>query len=405
MKVAMIGQKGVPTSFGGVERHVENLAVRLGALGHDVTVYTRKWYAPANRNFTLGVRVVATPTIRTKHFDAITHTLASTVHALLNRADVIHYHGVGPALLSWIPRLFAPRVRVVATFHSVDRQHRKWGLIARFALGLGERAACRFPHEVIVVSRALQSYCRDRYDCGARYVPNGVELPPEGLGDDALKKFGLAKGRYLIATGRLIPVKGFHRLIKAFRRLKKEGGTDGMKLAIVGGPSYSSDYERRLKRLAGRDGDIVMTGLVSGIPLQELIAGAYAAVQPSEVEGLSLSVLEAMAHGKAVLASDIPGNLEALGEHGLFFRSRDVGDLADKLDKLVRDRHLAGRLGAAGREHVMAHYDWDEIAEATDRVYRSVAPAEAAGPSRGLLTLLALGIVGLLVYFVFFDKD
>src|SRR5512135_3607806 len=144
MKGAMIGQKGIPTRFGGIERHVEALAVRLGRKGHDVLVYTRAWYAAPKRRFSQGVRTIATPTIRTKNLDAIVHTFTSTVHAIREGVDVIHYHGVGPSLLAWIPRVFAPRIKVVATFHCIDRNHQKWGLLARTMLGIGERAACLF---------------------------------------------------------------------------------------------------------------------------------------------------------------------------------------------------------------------------------------------------------------------
>jgi glycosyltransferase involved in cell wall biosynthesis len=351
------------------------------------------------------VSVVVTPTLRTKHLDTITHTLTSTLHAMRSGAEVIHYHGVGPSLLSWVPRIFASQIRVVATFHSVDREHQKWGLFARLVLGLGERAACRFPHEVIAVSRALKEYCRARYDCGARYVPNGVDVSRVKPDNKPLESFGLEKGEYLISTGRLIPVKGFHHLIKAFRALKKKKQTRGFKLAIVGGSSYSDSYVNRLRRLAGRDEDVVFTGFVSGEPLESLIAGSYAAVQPSEVEGLSLSVLEAMAHGKAVLASDIPGNREALGEHGLYFDPADVTDLTQQLKVLLSDKKLAAGLGAESREHVMAHYDWDEIAAATDEIYRGVSLRRPSKSMGHLAGLAVLGVVALIAYFLFFDKE
>jgi glycosyltransferase involved in cell wall biosynthesis len=406
MKIAMIGQKGIPTRFGGVERHVESLAVRLGGFGHDVTVYSRRWYAPSNPHFAPGVRVVVTPSIRTKHLDAITHTLTSTVHAIIGRADVIHYHGVGPALLAWLPRLFAPRTRVFVTFHSIDREHQKWGTFARFVLGLGERAACRFPHEVIAVSRGLQRYCLERYGCRARYLPNGVGTPDADLGRETLARFGLRPNRYLVTSGRLIPVKGIHHLIMAYRRLKREGGHRDMKLVIIGGSSYSDDYVRRLHRLAGRDEDIVFTGFQQGRALGELVSNAYAAVHPSEVEGLSISVLEAMFYGKALLVSDIPGNLEAVGRHGVTFRSGNVTDLTRQLGWLIANPHAAQVIGDGAREHVLAHNDWDEIAEMTDRLYHD----ELDAPSRSgilprIVALFILGLVGLLVYLLFFDKD
>ncbi len=319
MKIAMIGQKGIPTQFGGVERHVESLAMRLGALGHNVIVYNRAWYSQAEGAFAPGVTIVTTPSINSKHLDAITHTLTSTIHAIRSGADVIHYHGVGPSLLAWIPRLFAPEVRVVSTFHSVDRKHQKWGVIARFALWLGELAAAAFPHETIVISKGLHSYVFDRYNCNARYIPNGVDVPAENIAHDRIDKFGLTPSKYLVINGRLIRLKGVHYAIEAYRSLKRNARHDGMKLVIIGDSTNSDDYVSELRAMAGGDLDIVFTGFRQGEDLAQLMANAYAAVHPSETEGLSLAVLEEMANGLTVLASDIPGNIEALGGHDVPF--------------------------------------------------------------------------------------
>jgi glycosyltransferase involved in cell wall biosynthesis len=369
MKIAMIGQKGIPARFGGVETHVEKLAARLGARGHEVTVYTRAWYAAPASDFAPGVRTVLTPSVPTKHLDAITHTLTSTLHALADQPDVIHYHGVGPSLLSWIPRLFAPRTRVVATFHSIDRKHQKWGPLARTALGLGEWTACRLPHATVAISKGLRSYCFDRYSRDLRYIPNGVDVPACPYGTTTLAPLGLESGRYLVTTGRLIRLKGIHHLIAAFLKTKAAGATNGMKLAIVGDSARSDDYVRELKAMAGGDADIVFTGYRHGREMEELLAHAYAAVHPSETEGLSLSVLEEMAHGKTVLASDIPGNTEALGHCGVTFRNKDVYDLATKLALLIADPAYAAANGAASRERVKSHYSWDDIADATEQLY------------------------------------
>jgi glycosyltransferase involved in cell wall biosynthesis len=385
MKIAMIGQKGIPTRFGGVERHVESLAVRLGRMGHEVTVYTRTWYAPAQYDFAPGVRTVATPSWHTKHLDAITHTFTSTVHALLDGAEVIHYHGVGPSLLAWIPRLLSPRVTVISTFHSIDRKHQKWGPLARLALAFGERAACRLPHATVTISRGLRAYCFDRYSCDSRYIPNGVDAPVGGGGTGVLVRLGLEPNRYLVTNGRLIRLKGIHYLVTAFLRLKARGAAGGMKLAIIGDSSYSDDYVAELKSLADGDADIVFAGFRDGRELQELLAHAYAAAHPSETEGLSLAVLEEMAHGKTVLASDIPGNVEALGGCGLTFRNKDVSDLETKLEALIANPDLAAETGIAARERSLATYAWDGIAAETDRLYRETAldhravePAKAA---------------------------
>ncbi len=372
MKIAMIGQKGIPTQFGGIERHVEELAVRLGRMRHEVIVYTRAWYAAPKTRFSRGVRTVATPTIRSKHLDAIVHTLTSTVHAMRSGVDIIHYHGVGPSLLAWIPRVFAPRIRVVATFHCIDRKHQKWNAFARLMLGLGESAACAFPHETITVSKTLEAYCRDRYNRDAVYVPNGI-VRPGRAGAGRLAALGLKKDGYIAMVSRLVRHKGAHYLIQAFKSLKRRGLTRGLKLAIVGDSAFTDDYVAELKNLAGGDPDIVFTGYLKGRALEQVFANAYAVVHPSESEGLPIAVLEAMSYGKTVLASDIPEIMEVTREHGLNFKNRSVADLTRKLRHLIADPDAARQIGRSAREFVVANYHWDDVAAAVDDVYASVA--------------------------------
>lgn len=375
MKIAMIGQKGIPTQFGGIERHVEALAVRLGRRGHDVTVYTRSWYAPAKRRFSKGVSTVATPTINSKHLDAIVHTFTSTVHAVRNGADVMHFHGVGPSLLAWIPRVFAPKVKVVATFHCVDRNHQKWGVVARTMLGLGERAACMFPHQTIAVSKTLQSYCKNRFGSDVAYVPNGIDTPGR-IGTGILSKFGLKKGGYVVMVSRLVRHKGAHHLIEAYQRLHKRGLTRGKKLVIVGGSAFTNAYVSRLRAMAAGNADILFTGYLKGRALEQVFSGAYAVVHPSESEGLPIAVLEAMSYGKTVLASDIPENMECLREHGMSFRNRSVADLTRKLRVLLDSPRLVASQGAAAKKFVIANYHWDDVARGVERVYDSLFAPE-----------------------------
>ncbi len=371
MKIAMIGQKGIPTQFGGIERHVEALAVRLGKRGHDVTVYTRSWYAPAKRRFAPGVSTVATPTINTKHLDAIVHTFTSTLHAIRNGADVIHYHGVGPSLLSWIPRAFAPNTKVVATFHCVDRNHQKWGFVARTMLGIGERAACIFPHQTIAVSKTLQSYCMNRFGGDVVHVPNGIE-PPGRIGTEVLAKFGLKKDGYVVMVSRLVRHKGAHHLIEAYQRLQKRGLTRGKKLVIVGGSAFTDDYIAELRAMAAGNADILFTGYLKGRALEQVFAGAYAVVHPSESEGLPIAVLEAMSYGKTVLGSDIPENMECIREHGMSFRNRSVPDLTRKLRVLLDSPAMVATQGANAKKFVTANYHWDDVTRAVEKVYESL---------------------------------
>lgn len=369
----MIGQKGIPTTFGGVERSVEALSIRLGGMGHDVLVYTRAWYAVGNPNFSKGVRTIETPTIYTKNLDAIVHTFTSTIHAIGQGVDVFHYHGVGPALLSWIPRIFAPHAKVVVTFQCIDSEHQKWGPFARLMLRLGERASCAFPHQTLVTTRVLQGYCKTRYGADTTIISNGVSTPAARIGTDKLTKFGLEKNGYVAMVSRLVRHKGAHHLIAAYAELQKSGQTQGKKLAIVGGSAFTDVYVAELKTQASGIPGIVFTGNLSGDELAQVFYNSYAVVHPSESEGLPMSVLEAMAYGKAVLASDIPEHMEVIRDHGLPFRNKSVEDLTRKLKSLLSHPEIATEIGIGAKSFIMENYHWDDSASALNGVYGDLA--------------------------------
>ncbi len=375
MKIVMIGTKGVPTKYGGVETHVDLLGSRLVRMGHDVLVYVRAWYmgehAPKTYN---GMRLVTVPTIPTKNLDAAVHTLFATLHALLFiRPDVYHFHSVGPSLFSWLPRIFAPRARVIATFHSLDRTHGKWGLFARLMLRLGEWTAVHIPHRTIVVSPTLVPYVAE--SCGggeAVYIPNGILPRRVSLDPALLDPFGVSSMRYVLAVGRLLPVKSLHTLIPAWKKAREVSGSPlrDMKLVIVGDGVHTDAYVRTLHALAANDPSVVFTGFQTGASLEALYMGAAFFAHPSEREGLSLAILEAMSYGKAVLASDIPENLPLVEEAGVAVPVKDISAWAEALNDLAKDPLRAAALGRTARAFVEAEFHWDDIARKTIAVYR-----------------------------------
>lgn len=374
----MIGQKGIPAKYGGVERHVHELSTRLASFGHGVTVYGRRWYSSEEGVFE-GVNRVNTPGVNTKHLDAITHTLTATIHAVMNKNDVIHYHAVGPALLSWIPRIFAPRTRIVTTFHCIDRYHQKWGWFARFALRLGEFAACRFAHKTITVSQTLKQYCLNEFQADAIYIPNGVAGHPHTCGNSAerLAKFDLEADRYVVMVSRLVKHKGAHLLIEAFRRFKQkqEAGNphvERFKLAIVGGSSHTDAYVQELREMASSDPDIVFTGYQSGIALEELFAHSIALVHPSMNEGMPFTVLEAMSHGKPVLLSDIPEHLELIGDLRAIFAQNSVESIERTLESFFAlSEEEKNSMGTENKRKVQKEFDWDNIVGSVDTLYKA----------------------------------
>ncbi len=373
MKIAMIGTKGIPSKFGGVETHVAELSTRLTRLGHDVVVYARRWYVGKDAIRTLNrIRIAVLPTIHTKHADAASHTLLSTLHALVvERPDIYHFHGVGPALFSWLPRIFAPRAKVLTTFHCVDRKHAKWGAVARLALWLGEKAAVTFAHDTIVVSKTLRAYTQEAWKSGTSYIPNGITPRRVSLDPILLEPFGLQPYRYVMMLSRLVPHKGAHTLIAAWQKARdfEPVRLKDMKLVIVGDSAFTDDYVAQLKAQAAEDPSIVFTGYQTGESLEALCMGAAFAVHPSQSEGLPIAVLEAMSYGKAVIASDIPEHLEVLTDGGILCATGDTNAFAHAILDLVRDPMHAAALGHVAREVVENDYHWDDIAKETIRLY------------------------------------
>lgn len=374
MKIAFIGQKGMPANHGGVERHVHELAVRLVEFGYDITAYSRKWYTNSEDCNVEGVQTKHLPSIHTKHLDAITHTLISTIHALFQKYDIIHYHGIGPSLLSWIPRIFSPKTQVITTFHSIDRYHQKWSRFAKFILRLSEWTACRFAHKTITISQSLQQYTAKEYNKETIYIPNGVNLNEKKINDDELKNFGLQKNKYLVMISRLIPHKGAHLLIEAFANLKKKYNNDdtikNLKLAIVGGSVYTDKYVRELHKQAGTCNDIIFTDFQTGETLEQLYDNSLSLVHPSLNEGLPITVLQAMSYGQPALLSSIPEHLELVQDPRMIFNENDILDLEEKMYNFIKlNKEEQYKIGKTNKQIISKKYTWKKIVPQIVEVY------------------------------------
>ncbi|HCJ45460.1 MAG: glycosyltransferase family 4 protein [Candidatus Moranbacteria bacterium] len=369
MKIAFIGQKGIPSISGGVEKHVEKLAVHLAEMGHNVTVYTRPAYTSKTFKEFQGVKLVSLPSIHTKHLDAITHTFVATLHALFQNYDVIHYHSIGPSILSFIPRIFRPDVRVIATFHSRDYFHQKWNFFARFFLHFAEKVICTVPEKTIVISETLRDYAEAKYNRPFSLIPNGADVTSEP-DTELLSQFGIRPKRYILSVSRLVAHKGIHYLIKAFNELEDTNKLpNNFKLVIVGSPAHTEEYETFLKVLAKDRSNIVFTGEQTGKTLEELFSHAYLFVQPSEDEGLSLALLEAMGHRLMPIVSDIPANREAIANTGITFANKDVNHLKKELAYFINRKDEVEALGKLAEARVQEQYSWSAIARRTLEVY------------------------------------
>ena len=368
MNIAMIGHKRVPGREGGVEVVVEELAGQLTAMGHTVTLYNRAAKGAPKCSEYAGARIVTVPTVNKKSLDAVIYSFLATLHALFGGYDVIHYHALGPSVMLALPHFLGKRT--VATVHGLDWQRAKWGGFATRFLRFGERMAAKYADEIIVLSASMQQYFADTYHRQTVRIENGID-PPETADLSLLSRFGLEKDGYILFLGRIVPEKGIHYLIDAYRTLQTD-----KKLVIAGGASHSEEYFNQLKAKAAGDARIVFTDFVQGAPLAALYAGAYLYCLPSDLEGMPISLLEAMSYGNCCVTSDIPECTEVCGDHGFAFQKGNTADLKRLLEQLLSQPDMVKRCKATAADYILQKYNWGQVTERTLELYEQVKSAK-----------------------------
>lgn len=381
MKIVMLGHKRIPSREGGVEIVVEELATRMAALGHDVTVYNRKGSHVAGigneqkeygKNYDYkGVRVKTAFTLPQKSLNAIVYSFFATIKACFSGADVIHFHAEGPCAMIPIARLF--HKKCVATIHGLDWQRAKWGGFATGFLLFGEKMAAKYADRVIVLSEGVKQYFADTYGRQAVLIPNGINRPQMKTAKIIKEKYGLEGQDYLLFLARLVPEKGVHTLLAAYEKSKVT-----IPLVIAGGSSHSGEYCQKIEKMAEKINaaglrKVVMTGFVQGEELEELYSNAMLYILPSEIEGMPLSLLEAMSYGNLCLTSDIPENTDVTQEHGVAFATGDVDDLSEKIVELCtnmavlrkEEKYKSERI----RQYILERYNWDAVVTQTLACY------------------------------------
>jgi glycosyltransferase involved in cell wall biosynthesis len=373
LRVAFIGGRGVASKYSGIETYYEEVGRRLVEMGHEVTVYCRTYFTPDLGRYN-GMSLVRLPTIRSKHFETVLHTLLSTAHAVTQHFDLVHYHALGPALFSSIPRLLKSKTAV--TVQGLDWQRKKWGKIAAAVLRLGEGASVMLPTGTMVVSKTLQQRYRDAHGADTYYVPNGGIVRDRTLPRKILD-WQLTSGDYVLYLGRFSPEKGCHLLVQAFEQLHT-----GVKLVMAGASSYCDEYSRELRTHASDH--ILMLDWVSGETLDELLTNAMIFVLPSDLEGLSLALLDAMGAGLCVLTSDVPENREVVDGAGFTFQRGNPVDLADRLRFLIANPAVREAAGKAAKKRIREEYQWDKIAVDIERAYFQMMGWKVAGTASGV---------------------
>ena len=361
LRIAFIGGRGVIGKYSGIETCYEEVGARLAQMGHEITAYCRSYFTPKVRQY-LGMRIVRLPTIRSKHLETLVHTFLSTVHSCFGDCEIVHYHTLGPSLFSFLPRLFGKKT--VVSVQGLDWQRKKWGWFARHMLKLGEWTSARLPNATVVVSRTLQEHYRSRFAKDCAYVPNGARLHEPHTGN-YLKSIGLEANGYVLFLGRFSPEKNCDLLIEAFEKIETP-----MTLVLAGGSSHTEDYVHLLRQHQSER--IKILDWISGDALEEVLTNAALFVLPSDLEGLSLALLDAMGAGVCVLASDAPENVEAISGAGFTFRRGDGNDLGRMLSLLLSDPTLRDKIGQLSQERVRREYLWEGVAEAMNAVYWSL---------------------------------
>lgn len=360
-RIGMIGQKSILSRQGGVEVVVRKLADGLAEDGFCVTCYDR---ANKEKKQTLNknIKIRKVWTINAKGLAALSSSFFASILALFSRNDIIHYHAEGPCFWLWIVKFFS-RKRIVVTIHGLDWQRAKWNKIASAVIKKGEKNAAKYADEIIVLSKNTKKYFKDTYNRETIYLPNGVDSTKAIEANVIKEKHGLNRDGYVLFLGRLVPEKGIHYLIDAYKQLSTD-----KKLVIAGGSSDSQEYANSLKDKASKN--VIFTGAVDGEELRELFSNAYIYVLPSDLEGMPISLLEAMSYGKCCLTSDIPECKEINGKNGFIFEKSNIESLRKELAKLLNNPELVEKAGVNAKLYVEKNHDWSAIIKKTESIYK-----------------------------------
>ncbi len=368
-RIAMLGHKRIPSREGGIEIVVTELAVRMANEGYNVTCYNRSGHHVSGSEFDSeqleeykNVRLKSVFTINKRGISAVTASISAAVRAAFGKYDAVHFHAEGPCAMLWLPKLFGKKC--IATIHGLDHQRAKWGRFALWYILFGEKCAVKYADEIIVLSRNVQEYFKREYNRPTVFIPNGIKKAVLKNANQITKSYGLTKDSYILYLGRLVPEKGISYLIEAF----KQTNTD-KKLVIAGGSSDAQEYEDEIRSVAKGDDRILFTGFVQDEVLEELYSNAYLYVLPSELEGMPMSLLEAMSHGNCCLTSDIAECLEVTEDKGVSFRNGDVADLREKLQYLCDNPQKVYEYKEHSADFVCKKYNWDDVVHKTLELY------------------------------------
>jgi glycosyltransferase involved in cell wall biosynthesis len=369
MRIAILGTRGIPANYGGFETFAEHLSTRLVARGHEVTVYCRAHYISPRELEFQGVHLKVLPTIRHKYFDTIVHTFLSAVHAAPKRYDVALICNAANAPFASILRLAGTPVAL--NVDGLEHKRKKWNWIARRYYLMAEKLATVLPTEIVTDARVIQDYYLARHRASSTMIAYGAEV--ERRPDPSVRRWRVDPNRYVLYVSRLEPENNAHLVIEAFKRVRT-----AHRLLIVGDAPYAREYINDLKARARRDRRIVFTGFVFGRDYRALQQNAYCYIHATEVGGTHPALLEAMGFGNCVLTLAAPENVEAIGDAGIAYA--DENDLAEKLQRVLRDGSLVQSYRNRAQARVLEYYDWDYVVDQYERLFANMAGQPVPSP-------------------------
>ncbi len=362
MRIAILGTRGIPANYGGFETFAEHLSTRLVARGHDVTVYCRSHYTSPRELEFQGVHLKVLPTVRHKYFDTVVHTFLSALHAMPRRYDAALICNAANAPFASILRLTGTPVAL--NVDGLEHKRKKWNAIARNYYLLAEKLATILPTETVTDARVIQEYYQARYRVSSTMIAYGAEV--ERRPDPTVRRWRVEPNRYVLYVSRLEPENNARMVIEAFKRVRT-----AHKLLVVGDAPYAHDYIQDLKARARRDKRIVFTGFVFGRDYRALQQNAYCYIHATEVGGTHPALLEAMGFGNCVLTLAAPENIEAVGDAGIPYTDED--DLAEKLQRVLRDGSLVQSYRNRAQARVQEKYDWDYVVDRYEDLFARMA--------------------------------
>ena len=370
-KVVMLGQKRIPSREGGIEVVVEELSTRMVKKGYEVTCFNRRGHHVSGQEFDVdelseykGIKLKSVFTIERKGFAAMTSSIFGAIKAAFGKYDVVHFHAEGPCAMLWLPKLFGKRC--IATIHGLDHQREKWGRLASAYIMMGEKCAAKFADEIIVLSQGVKDYFKETYNRETRFIPNGATKAEKVEADLIKTQFGLEKDEYILFLGRIVPEKGLTYLVDAFKKVSTD-----KKLVIAGGASDTNLFMNNLKEQASGDDRIIFTGFVQGQILEELYSNCYVYTLPSDLEGMPLSLLEAMSYGCCCLVSDIAECADVVEDKTAVFPKGNIEALQAKLQELCDKPELVEKYKSEASEFICDKYNWDDVVEKTLKLYEN----------------------------------